>query len=210
MNENTFGVNLIKYFNNNFRITLSVLSIIACISMRSMEATPSQTTSAWAPMIAKDGSGNIVAIWQAFETDFVIQGATMAAGEAKWGPITTISAGFQSNQKPSLAVNARGDAIVLWSYNDGINNINHLACSVLTGISSKSSWSSPYSVTDDSENVSFRDQRVQIDDRGNISAIWSSTISDVHTVRGGHVTLKKLTEGTSSNLWTLTTLSPTP
>ncbi len=76
------------------------------------------------PQVAVDPNGNAVAVWQRFDgASTIIQSATLSFGSTAWSPITDLSAAGQDAIDPQVAVDASGNAVAVWSRNDGANTI---------------------------------------------------------------------------------------
>ena len=75
------------------------------------------------PLIAVDGPGDTVAIWQRYNgTDDIIQSSTRPAGGAWHAPID-LSEGGQDASEPHLALDGSGNALAVWSRSNGTNTI---------------------------------------------------------------------------------------
>lgn len=76
------------------------------------------------PRVSVDALGNAVAVWTHYDgANYVMQGARLAAGSGVWVPTTDFSlTGFNAIET-SLAVDASGYAVSIWSRNDGSNSI---------------------------------------------------------------------------------------
>lgn len=119
------------------------------------------------PQVAVDTNGNAVAVWQRFDgANTIIQSATLSFRAAAWSTVTDLSAVGQDAADPQVAVDASGNAVAVWSRNDGANTI----------IQSRSKpLNMPWSiVTDDisavGENASL--PQVVLDPVGNAIAVW--------------------------------------
>jgi uncharacterized protein YheU (UPF0270 family) len=118
------------------------------------------------PQVAIDGSGNAVAVWSRSNgSRTVVQAATMAAGGGWSAPIDLSNAEWNA-ETPQVAVNAAGDAVVVWSRYNGLNNIAQAASRPAGG-----TWSGAVDLS-----VAGRDAvepQVAIDGSGNAVAVWS-------------------------------------
>jgi hypothetical protein len=73
--------------------------------------------------VAADSAGAAIAVWRRFNgSNYVVQGAVKPAGEA-WGSPATLSEAGQEASEPQVAVDAAGDATVVWRRSNGSNYV---------------------------------------------------------------------------------------
>jgi hypothetical protein len=72
-----------------------------------------------APQLGLDGSGNVTAVWsRSIGTSTVIESATRDAGRGAWSAPRQISPIGPDALAPLIAVNKRGDAVLVWTSSD--------------------------------------------------------------------------------------------
>ncbi len=121
-----------------------------------------------------DGRGNC---WMALEnqnsTNSSIQVLYAPFGLTAENPIT-ISDPAHYSENPSISVNSAGDAVVVWTtYNSQVQRRFLYASTFKSG----GSWSEPYCLSSNDENV-VTGYKVNISDNGNLSVAWNSCLDD--------------------------------
>ncbi|MET0557198.1 MAG: PKD domain-containing protein [Solirubrobacterales bacterium] len=118
------------------------------------------------PQLGIDGSGNAVAVWTRVNgLRTVIQAATMAAGGG-WSAPVDLSNAEGNATAPQVAVDAGGDAVVVWSRFNGFNQIVQAAAKPAGG-----GWSGAVDVS--AAGGDAIEPQVGIDGSGNAVAVWS-------------------------------------
>ncbi|HEY0279594.1 MAG TPA: hypothetical protein VGC32_15120 [Solirubrobacterales bacterium] len=132
------------------------------------------TQDAFDPRVAVDRRGDAVAVWQrrsGKSHKFVIEAATRLAAGA-WSVPTRLSGDARSAFVPRVAVDARGDAVVVWERNGG-KKIGRRVIEAATRPSG-GSWTHPPTLlsaaTEDASNP-----QVAVDPRGDAVAVWERT-----------------------------------
>lgn len=73
--------------------------------------------------VGVDQAGDAVATWERYDgSEFVVQAAAGRVGGA-WGPSQDLSAAGRNAEEPALAVDPAGDAVAVWEYLDGADEI---------------------------------------------------------------------------------------
>lgn len=133
-----------------------------------------------------EGSTDAAVVWQFYDTDFRIQGATLVNGQ--WSGATLISGTLPNNTiAPVISrVNTNGNVVALWSYFD--DTASHFL--MTSAIMENFVWSTtPINVSFD-EDANFGDHQIRLDDSDNMSAIWTSqNNSGQMTIRGATGTI---------------------
>lgn len=113
--------------------------------------------------VGLDASGNVVAVWNLDRgSGYVIQAEERPAASGVWGaPINLSQVGGNAPGPPSLALNANGDAVVVWTRSDGV---------VQASLRSSGVWQAP---TNLSAAGALLDPDVAIDSSGDAVAVWS-------------------------------------
>lgn len=121
------------------------------------------------PRVGFDGSGNALVVWQQFDSaawTFSIWANHYVVGNGWNGAMALEQDTVGSHSAPSLAVNASGEAMAVWTYNDrtiaGIQASRYVA---------GSGWSTP-------ENINARignadTSQVAMDATGNAVVVWA-------------------------------------
>ncbi len=124
------------------------------------------------PQVAFDKQGDALAVWAVSDgtaygvTSYVVQVAIRPAGGA-WHTAETISAPGESSDEPSLAVDARGDAVIAWEAYNGAH-FNVLATVRPAG----GSWRPPVDLSSNEWPGTGR-PKVAVDEAGDAIAVWS-------------------------------------
>lgn len=125
-------------------------------------ATASQQT------IGMDSNGNSIIAWSYYDgAHNVIQVSTLHFGDGWTAPIT-ISTQGQDSYIPQVAVDAAGNAIVIWVGFDGVNYVAQAATFTAGG-----SWSAPVILSQDGADVN--NVSIAINSAGNAVAVWDKT-----------------------------------
>ena len=75
---------------------------------------------AHAPELALSAQGDAVAVWEGFNgTNFVIRAALRPAASGVWQAPVDLSVAGRDAVEPQLALDSRGDAVVVWRRADG-------------------------------------------------------------------------------------------
>jgi PKD domain len=79
--------------------------------------------NAFEPQVAVDAAGDTVAVWGRFNgTNAIVQSSSRPAGSSFSAPVDLSQVGGNATQ-PRVAVDAAGNAVVVWSRFDGANNV---------------------------------------------------------------------------------------
>ena len=134
------------------------------------------------PRVAMDGQGNALAVWAASDPaptsssmtlNSVIQAASLPANDSGGWARKDLSSPAQNNSKPQVAVNARGDAVVVWERLQGVvlfGSANSQRYVVGTSRPAGGGWGEPRDV---GRTTFDRFPQVAIDEQGNAAAVWS-------------------------------------
>ena len=73
-------------------------------------------TGSIAPQVAREGSNDVLAVWsRTIGNATVIETSTLSAGKTTWTPAAPPFAVANDALAPTLAVNARGDGLIIWT-----------------------------------------------------------------------------------------------
>jgi hypothetical protein len=124
------------------------------------------------PTVALDGHGRATAVWlytSAARHEAVTMEADWTAASG-WTPARTLTAfGTRVFQPPSLAVDARGDAVIAWIARDQVGSFQVQASYRRAG----RAWEAPRTFSRVGETANY--PRVGIDDRGRALLMWNTT-----------------------------------
>lgn len=119
------------------------------------------------PQVAFDASGNATAVW--YQTDITnrvnITANRYTADTDSWSGIKQIESSSAKAYYPQIAINANGDAMVVW-YQRGSNR--EIWANRYTA--STDSWDTAERI--DADTADAKDQQVAIDTSGNALAVW--------------------------------------
>ncbi|MFO8050518.1 MAG: hypothetical protein R6V01_02320 [Thermoplasmatota archaeon] len=130
------------------------------------------------PRIAVDSSGNAIAIWRQYDGTIYNIWSNRYVPETGWGtPVQIETQDEGSASSPSIAMNASGNAMVLWYQSDGTRT-NIWSSQYVPG----SGWSTAELIETDNAGNAIHPQ-IAFDNSGNAIAVWSQS------------------DGTSYNAW---------
>jgi hypothetical protein len=126
------------------------------------------TGGAYGPKIAVDDSGNALAVWHQSNGSYYSIWANRYTAGSGWGTAELIENDDAGNAyRPEIALDASGNALAVWSQNDGVRN-NIMANRYVAG----SGWGTAELIeSDDSGGASSPD--IAIDSDGNALAVWT-------------------------------------
>ena len=117
------------------------------------------------PMLAVNPEGEAITVWERYSgSHFVVQVATRHAGGG-WSAATNLSAAAKDGTRPQVALDPRGDAVVLWRSGDGSDLVVETASRPPGG-----SWSAPAELT--APGLDAYAPRIAVDAQGNAIAAW--------------------------------------
>ncbi|HEY3759684.1 MAG TPA: PKD domain-containing protein [Solirubrobacteraceae bacterium] len=125
------------------------------------------------PRVALDAGGDATTVFELEAGERVIASSTRPAG-GKWSSPTTISEPLNVNV-PSVAVNARGDAVAVWEafFEEMGAGTDEEHIQVATRPAGASAWSAPVTLTKSETGLGEPgNQEVAIDGEGDAVAIW--------------------------------------
>ena len=120
---------------------------------------------AFEPQVAEDTSGNSLFIWTRSDgTNLRIQ-ARFRAADGTWGATQTISQSGRDASEPQVAFDPSGNAIAVWSQQDGSNSRTHAAFRPAGG-----SFGGDQTISPAGSNASA--PQIAIDSTGKAIAVW--------------------------------------
>jgi len=140
--------------------------------------------------LGMDAAGDAFAVWRRPGSSNVqIEESQRPAG-GSWGSPSVLSPPGVNAIQPELAVDAEGDAAVIW---------DHFASTNIAQVTTRRAgglWSTPHDLTGEAENVFG--QQVGLDAQGDVTAIWFETAPGQDTVRSA-------TETAGTGIWSAAT-----
>jgi PKD domain len=119
------------------------------------------------PQVAVDARGDAVAVWESYIAgEPFVEAATRTGFTGAWQAPVKLSSLGVIGLRPDLAVNARGDAVVVWQSDVGIVE----AASRPAG----GAWQTPAILTNSAENL--HPAEVGIDASGEATAVWEGQV----------------------------------
>jgi PKD repeat protein len=127
---------------------------------------------AFTAKVAVDQVGDAVAVWLDYEGGHrVIEAAVKPAASGVWqAPVSLSSAGEEASE-PQVAVDPRGQAIVVWETSDATNNSIEAA----VGLASSGAWQPPTQVSVGKTSLIGNFPQVAVDEAGDAVAVWDQT-----------------------------------
>lgn len=131
---------------------------------------------AHAPEVAVDAAGDATAVWTRYDgSDNVVQAAVKAVGEP-WAKPATVSEAGQEASQPRVAVDAAGDATVVWTRYIGLSAGGMSNYVVQAAIKPAGEvWEEPTAVSEESQEEGL-EPRVAVDAAGDATAVWTRFI----------------------------------
>jgi hypothetical protein len=125
--------------------------------------------------LGMDAAGEAIAVWKRPNaTNHLIQESQRPAG-GSWSAPVDISPAGQNALQPRLAVDAKGDAAVIWDHYTGVN-VTQVTTRLAGG-----SWSVPHDLTPGGENTF--DARIALDAQGDATALWAAEATNEYVLR---------------------------
>lgn len=125
------------------------------------------------PVVAVDGAGRAIVAWEREEDgESVIQAAVGSLADSVWDAPTVLSPSGQDSANPQVAIDAEGQAQVVWqSYLDG-----DYAIEAAAGLTGRDSWRAPVEVASFASSAGQVDAnpQVAINEDGEAVAAWES------------------------------------
>ena len=121
------------------------------------------------PDVAVDAQGNALVVWPQLGVTETIQAAVRPAGDGVWQAPVAVSTPGENAILPKVAIDPQGDAVVVWTSNNGGNRI----VEATSKHGSSGIWQAPVALSSPTEGAS--EPEVAIDSQGDAVAIWQSS-----------------------------------
>lgn len=154
---------------------LAAAVAISCVAAAPAYAAPQwlspQTVSgpgfdASHQQVAFDGSGDAVSAWEATGGPHPVIQATFRAAGGSFSSPQTLSDPTEDSATPAVAIDPRGDAVVVWTQTSGASHLVEASYRPAGG-----SFGSPQTLS--APGYTALAPRVALDDNGNAVAVWS-------------------------------------
>lgn len=163
------------------------------------ELIETDTGQAKDPQIAIDDEGNAIAVWVQNDGNFSIYANRFKSSTGNWGTAELIENKDFEAQKPQIAINGNGDAIVVWShYKGGYSDIYANRFTSSTG-----NWVGEVNIESGTGDAQM--PQVAIDSAGNAIAVWHqydgshwNIYANRFTPSGGWVEAETIESGTGN------------
>jgi hypothetical protein len=119
------------------------------------------------PQVAFDTQGNAIVVWRRYDGEHqIVQAALRPAASGVWQAPVDLSVAGQSAERPSVAVDMRGNVAVVWERHDGKNEIIQGALRP----AASGAWGAPENLSAPEQNA--LDAQVVFDPQGDAIAVW--------------------------------------
>jgi hypothetical protein len=125
------------------------------------------------PEVAVDGAGNAIAAWSLVVPPSLLV-ARYTAGAAAWSEPVNVAPGiaFGWPDVPRVAMDASGNALLVWRERSGVGRIRAVRYLVATGM-----WTAPVTISDSAMGyVHSAEPHLAVDPAGNALVVWALTI----------------------------------
>ncbi len=117
------------------------------------------------PQVSVDPLGRAVAVWRRYNgSNYVVEAVEKPAGKP-WGEPVTVSEAGQEASQPHVAVDAAGEATVVWRRYNGSDHVVQAA-----EAPAGEPWSKPVTLSEAGQET--YEPQVAVDGAGNASAVW--------------------------------------
>lgn len=142
----------------------------------------SDPTGSVAPQLALQGTNDVLAVWsRSVGGTNIIESVTRSAAKAKWGAVSRPFGVADDALAPSIAVDARGDAVIVWT-NSAPEGLSVMASSRRAG----AAWDLPTVLS--GATLGALSPQVAVDARGNALAVWTQSTGGASRVRAATLT----------------------
>jgi hypothetical protein len=135
-----------------------------------------------APQLALEGSNDVLAVWsRSVGTSKVIESSTRGAATNAWTPARQLFPPGPDALAPVVAVNKRGDGVIVWSSSDPSTGLSVAASVRRPG----RAWGKPVVLA--TTKTGALAPQVAIDDRGDIVAVWQHSTGGFSRVQASNL-----------------------
>jgi hypothetical protein len=134
------------------------------------------------PQLALEGSNDVTAVWsRSLGTSTVIESATRSATTGGWSPAVQLFPSGPNGFSPQIAVNKRGDGVLVWTSSDPTSGLSVMASLRPAG----KAWGKPVPLITSTTGAVTTPQ-VAIDARGDTLAVWSNSTGGASRVQASN------------------------
>lgn len=152
------------------------------------EPVPLSPGESFTPQTAMDGRGDAIAVWMHNDgSDYVVESAYRPE-QGEWEEPTLVSAPGEEGGNPHVAVDGKGDSLVVWRGEDEGGEFARAAYRPAGG-----SWSEPVNISTEGEQV--QSLRAALDPEGNAIVAWSGNFAHEGEYDVVHTAYKPAGEG---------------
>lgn len=131
------------------------------------EPVPLSPGESFVPQAAMDGRGDATAVWMHFDGAHYVVESAYRPEQGEWEEPTLVSQPGEEGGNPHVALDAKGDTLVVWRGEDEGTEFVRAAYRPVGG-----SWSKPVDVSTAGEQV--QSLRAAVDPKGNAIVAWAS------------------------------------
>jgi hypothetical protein len=136
------------------------------------EPVPLSEGESFTTQAAMDARGDATAVWKHYDGSHYVVESAYRPEQGEWGAATLVSQPEEEGGNPHVAIDAKGDALVIWRGEDEGQDRVRAAYRSTGG-----SWSEPVDVSAEGERV--ESLRAAVDPDGNAIAAWSGSDGEV-------------------------------
>jgi PKD domain len=126
--------------------------------------------STMSPQVAVDSQGDAIAVWaRSSGSGRTVEAAVRPAGSGAWQTPVALSEAGARAERPALAVDPQGDAVVVWERSKGSGSVIEAAVRP----AASGAWQRPLQLS--TAGLSAHSPAVAIDSQGNTIAVWTGS-----------------------------------
>ena len=154
------------------------------------EPVPLSEGESFTPEAAMDARGDATAVWMHYDGSHYVVESAYRPEQGEWEAATLVSQPGEEGGNPHVAIDANGDAVVIWRGEDEGQDRIRAAYRAAGG-----SWSDPVNVSAEGEHVNPQSMRAAVDPDGNAIAAWSGNTGELGGWDIVHAAYKPAGEG---------------
>ena len=140
------------------------------------EPVPLSPGESFTPQTAMDARGDATAVWMHDDGSHLVVEGAYRPEQGEWEEATLVSAPGEEGGNPQVAVDGKGDSLVVWRGGDEGEEFARAAYRPAGG-----SWSEPVDVSTEGERV--QSLRAALDPEGNAIVAWSGQLRQRRRIR---------------------------
>ncbi|HEX6780658.1 MAG TPA: hypothetical protein VF125_01370 [Solirubrobacterales bacterium] len=147
------------------------------------EPVPLSPGESFTPQAAMDGRGDATAVWMHHDGSGYVVESAYRPEQGEWGEPTLVSAPGEEGGNPHVAIDGKGDSLVVWRGEDEGEEFARASYRPVGG-----SWSEPVNVSTEGEQV--QSLRAALDPEGNAIVAWSGSFGKEGEYEAVHTAYK--------------------